>query len=98
MAKQGQHKGDSNDENVSRGHNDHDKSVTITTGSYKKHETYEAQARAHEDTSPQPQAAKNEWNPDTRDAPTTTGSPRARDVGSGRSGSDSNADKGTRGH
>ncbi len=76
MAKQGQHKGDSNDENVSRVPNKHDKSVTITKRSYKKHETHEAQARAHEATSPQPQAAKNEWNPDTRDAP-TTGSPRA---------------------
>src|SRR5690242_1691457 len=97
MAKQGQHENDAHDSTKSKGPNKPDQSVTVTTGSYKKHETYEAQARAHQDTEPQAQAATHEWNEDTREEPTNAGSPRARDVGSGRSGSDSNADTGSRG-
>lgn len=94
MAKQGQHKHDGNDPRVSRGHNNHSKSTPITTGTYKKHETYEAQAREHKDTNPQPQFAKNEWHQHTpkelaaRDLESTTP----------RSGSDSNEDSATRGH
>ena len=104
MAKKGQHHNDAHDYAKSKGPNNPAKSVTITTGSYKKRETYRRQALAHQDTSPQPQAAKNEWNEDTRDKPTIEGSPRAR-IGdlshSGRahgSGSDSNASKRTRGY
>jgi len=103
MAKHGQHNDDSNDNDKSKGHNNPDKSTTITTGSYKKPETYAKQARAHQDPGKQPQAAKNDWNEDTRDQVTIEDSPRAR-VGdlsrSGRahgSGSDSNASKDTRG-
>jgi hypothetical protein len=94
MAKQGQHQNDARDSDKSRGPNDHDKSVNITTGSYKKHETYEKEAREHKDTSPRAQNDKNEWNEDTRDKPTIEDSPRARDsdISSGRSGSQSNAD------
>ena len=44
MAKQGQHKNDANDNTKSKGHNNPDKSVTITTGPPKKQETYEQQA------------------------------------------------------
>ena len=95
MAKRGQHEGDAHDQTKSKGHNKPDKSVTITTGSPKKQETYEAQARAHQDPGVQAQAAENDWNEDTRDAPTTAGSPRARQVNSDRSGSDSNAGKDT---
>ncbi len=100
MAKQGQHKHDAHDQRKSKGPNNPAKSVTVTTGTPKKHETYQKQAREHRNTDPLPQAAKNEWNEDTRDKPTTEGSPRARrsDVTSGRSGSDSNADTGSRGH
>jgi hypothetical protein len=100
MAKQGQHKGDSHDQAKSKGHNNPSKSQTITTGTYKKPETYAKQAAEHKDPHKQPQAAKNEWNPDTRDKPSTEGSTRARDsdIAGGRRGSDSNASAGTRGH
>lgn len=104
MAKQGQHQNDANDKDKSKGHNNPDKSVTITTGTYKKQETYAKQAARHENPGAQPQAARNEWDEDTRDKPTIEGSPRARsgDLSrSGRahgSGSDSNASAGTRGY
>jgi hypothetical protein len=104
MAKQGQHNNDANDKDISKGHNNPSKSVTITTGTYKKQETYAKQAARHEDPYKTPQAARNDWQEDTRDQVTTEGSTRARsgDLSrSGRahgSGSDSNADSGTRGH
>ena len=91
MAKQGQHNNDANDSDQSRGPNNPDKSVTITTGPPKNQETYQQQAQNHENTDRQPQAARNEWDEDTRDEPDTTGSTRARETHSGRSGSDSNA-------
>ena len=95
MSKQGQHPGDSNDQNKSHGHNNPSQSQTIITGSNKKHETYERQAREHKDTSPQPQAAKNDWNEDTRDKPSIEDAPRDRNADdrgdSRRSGSESNA-------
>src|SRR5689334_9188038 len=90
MSKKGQHDRDAHDPNVSKGHNKPDKSVTITTGSVKKQETYEKQIHSHEDTNRQPQAAKNEWNEDTRKMPDHTGATRAREIRSDRSGSDSN--------
>jgi hypothetical protein len=104
MAKQGQHKNDAHDQTKSKGPNNPSKSVTITTGSHKKQETYREQAFAHQDAHAQPQADRNDWNEDTRDKPTIEGSPRARtgDLSrSGRahgSGSDSNASTKTRGH
>lgn len=104
MAKQGQHNDDASDKDKSKGSNWSDKSVTITTGSPKKHETYQEQARQGEDTGKQAQAKKNEWNEDTRDKPTIEGSVRARsgDMSmSGRansSGSDSNSDTSSRGY
>ncbi|MGH2351497.1 MAG: hypothetical protein ACRDI2_24610 [Chloroflexota bacterium] len=104
MAKQGQHKNDAHDKTKSKGHNNPSKSVTITTGSYKKQATYHKQEVEHTDWQKQPQAAKNEWNEDTRDKPTTEGSPRARSGDMSRSGrahssgSDSNASSKTRGH
>ena len=104
MAKQGQHQNDQHDYDKSKGPNNPSRSVTITTGTYKKKETYAKQAAQRKDPHKQPQAAKNEWNEDTRDKPTIEGSPRARtgDLSvSGRahgSGSDSNASKSTRGH
>jgi hypothetical protein len=104
MPKQGQHNNDAHDSDKSKGHNNPAKSVTITTGTPKKQETYARQAREHDDPGKQAQAAKNEWNEDTRDKPTIEGSPRARsgDMSmSGRahsSGSDSNASKKTRGY
>ena len=99
MAKQGQHEHDSNDPAVSKGHNMPDKSVTITTGTPKKHETFQKQAAQGEAPNRQAQAARNEWNEDTRDKPSIEDSPRARDsdITEGRSGSDSNASNSTRG-
>ncbi len=98
MPKAGMHKDDANDQRKSKGHNHPDRSQTITTGSYKKQETYKKQAALHQDPGKPAQAKKNEWDPDTRDKPTIENSPRARHVRSGRSGSDSNAAGSTRGH
>ena len=41
MAKQGQHHNDAHDPAKSKGNNNPDKSVTITTGTPKKQESYE---------------------------------------------------------
>jgi hypothetical protein len=99
MAKQGQHNNDAHDSDRSKGHNNPSKSVTITTGTPKKKETYAEQAREHKDTGKQAQAQKNDWNEDTRDKPSNEGSTRARDsdISGERSGSDSNASRRTRG-
>jgi hypothetical protein len=104
MAKSGQHHNDAVDHSKprgherSKGHNNPSESQTITTGTYKKHETYEQQARERKNTQPKAQAARNDWNEDIRDEVTIAGSTRERDPRSGRSGSDSNADAGSRGH
>lgn len=91
MPKQGQHEGDAHDPRVSKGPNNPSDSQVITTGTYKKRETYQKQAAEHKDPGKTPaQAAKNEWDPDTRKKPTNTGSTRARKTRSGRSGSSSN--------
>jgi len=90
MAKSGQHKQDSNDPRISKGHTNPSESQTITTGTYKKQETYQERAREHKDPEPQAQAKRNDWNPDTRDKPSIEGSTRARNIRSGRSGSSSN--------
>jgi len=93
MAKHGQHHHDSRDSDKARGHNNPSQSQTITTGTYKKDETYAERAREHRDPEPTAQQQRNDWNPDTRDKPSLTGSTRARqgDLDSGRNGSDSNA-------
>lgn len=88
MAKQGQHKHDGNDPRVSKGHNNPDQSMTITTGTYKKQETYEQQAREHKDPNAQPQAAKNAWHENTNAVDPVT---HKDVVGDQRTGSDSNA-------
>jgi hypothetical protein len=94
MAKQGQHKRDAHDPRVSKGPNNPDKSVTITTGSAPKHGPARTLARG-EDERPA-QMDRNEWREDTRaDPPSDT---RARETRSGRSGGDSDASSGTRGH
>lgn len=69
MAKQGQHKDDAFDQTKSKGHNYPERSQTITTGSPKKQETYEADAREHRDPNRPAQAARNDWNPDPSDPP-----------------------------
>jgi hypothetical protein len=96
MAKQGQHNRDARDQDVSRGRNNPKHSMTITTGSYKKRETYEEQARQHRDTDPEPQRAEPRWVEDTRDP--LADEHRAHHKRNSRPGSDSNRDSGTRGH
>jgi hypothetical protein len=108
MAKAGQHQNAGTSSSKPRGHeksrgrNHPDRSQTITTGSYKKPETYREQAFEHSSgTSDAGRQATNvnPWNEDTRDEPTTSGSTRARKSSlHGRSGSDSNQDSGSRGH
>ena len=66
MAKQGQHKDDRSDPRKSRGPNKPSKSMTITTGAYKKPETYARQAAEGKATNRQAQAASNAWDDDTR--------------------------------
>lgn len=79
MAKQGQHNNDAHDYDKSPGPNNPSKSVTITTGSYKKPETYRKEA-AEKNTGPQAQDDKNTWNEDThtRDKPSIESSRRER--------------------
>jgi hypothetical protein len=91
MAKQGQHKRDANDQRVSRGRNNPKESMTITTGTPKKEETYEEHARQRKDTDPEPQRAEPRWIEDTRQ-------PEKSKLEPTRSGSESNASRRTRGH
>ena len=98
MAKQGQHKHDIQDPRISRGHNKPEKSQPITTGPYKKQETYRKQAWAHEDPGRKNPPVQIEWKANTREAPGPKGKTRARHPRSGRSGSDSNTSAGTRGY
>jgi hypothetical protein len=99
MAKQGQHKHDANDQNVSHSHNKPDQSQAIVTGSYKKQETYKKQAALHEDPGKTGQHAKVHNIDDTRDNIThEANSERLTQEPAGRTGSESNQDKGSRGH
>jgi len=99
MSKQGQHNHDSRDSDKSRGHNNPSQSQPITAGTPKKKETYAERARQHQHPEPVAQHQSNDWNPDTRDKPSNAGSTRARDsdLAGQRNGSDSNADRGSRG-
>jgi len=69
MPKQGQHKNDEFDQTKSKGHNFPERSQTITTGSPKKQESYERDAREHRDPNRPAQAARNEWDEDPSDPP-----------------------------
>ena len=69
MAKQGMHENDHNDQDVSRGQNKLDKSVEVTTGDYKKAETYAKQAREQKNTGKAAQHGNNEWLEDTHQEP-----------------------------
>lgn len=80
---------------LTRGRNNPKKSTVITTGTYKKEETYEVQAREHENLAKLPQEAKV---PPQRVLPPemTTHEADSRatmEEGERRSGSDSNAHK-----
>ena len=95
MAKQGQHKDDARDTRGTSGRNNPKQSMTITTGTPKKKETYEQQAREHKDTDPLPQASKSEFTKDARHHQEGRHDTFGR---SERDGSDSNASNSTRGH
>ncbi len=97
MAKQGEHKYDANDKRIAKGHNNPSKSQPITTGTYKKPETYRKQAAEHQNPARRPPVKKNEWNEDTRDYPTKEEARLARRP-SRRTGSDSNQSRRTRGY
>lgn len=101
MAKQGQHKHDKHDHRLmpATGHTNPRKSTPITTGTPKKKEKYAEQAIEHENPAKTAQQAKNEWDPDTTHYVTHEADSRARARDrKKRSGSDSNADSGTRGY
>jgi hypothetical protein len=85
MAKQGQHQDDARDQDRSRGHNNPAKSVAITAGTPKRHQTYAAEAREHRDTAPQAQAARNDWQRDPHAERDGGDGTRARNPRSGRS-------------
>jgi hypothetical protein len=79
----------------SRGHNHPDRSEPITTGTYKKPETYAEQAYEHSGNTSDsyPQATPEDFDAFGLDIPPSNqGSTRARDsdLSGGRSGSDSN--------
>ena len=110
MPKRGQHHNDAVDtakprgHETSRGRNHPDRSEPIATGNYKKPETYAKQAfeRSGKTSDRTPQATPEDFDAfglDIRESPSIEGSTRARDsdLSSGRSGSDSNQDAGTRG-
>ncbi len=94
MPKQGKHHNDANDPDVARGHNNPAKSTPSTTGAPKRRETYEAQAREHRNTAKEAQHAKNELHQQTPRHLTR----KDREGVSDRSGSDSNADRKSRGY
>ncbi len=101
MAKQGQHKHDRHDHRLmpATGHNNPRKSTPIVTGTYKRGRTYAQQAREHENPAKRAQRTENVWDSDTRHFITHEADSRAREHDSeARSGSDSNADAGTRGY
>ena len=111
MPKRGQHHNDAvatakpRGHETARGRNHPDRTEPITTGTYKKPETYSQQAYAHSgntsDQRRQPTAKDfDAFGLDVREEPSIQGSTRARksDITGGRSGSDSNQDRGSRGH
>jgi hypothetical protein len=76
------------------GRNNPEKSTVITTGTYKKKETYRKQAEEHKNPGKTPQEAKVPPTRDMHPELTHEGDSRARTVeGEKRSGSDSNANK-----
>src|SRR5437588_9791134 len=76
------------------GRNNPEKSTEITTGTYKKHETYEKQAAEHKTTEGLPQDAKVPPHTDPSEGrPKKAESQVMEEMGEKRSGSDSNAHK-----
>jgi hypothetical protein len=93
MAKQGQHNKDGNDSDVSRGHRNYRKSTKITTGSYKKPETYKKDAYARRDPARPAQEHEPHWYKSTPKRLT-----KKDREGDQRTGSDSNTSNATRGY
>jgi hypothetical protein len=93
MAKQGEHHKDGNDPDVARGHNKHKKSTPITTGSYKKPETYKKEMYEHENPDKRPQDHEPHWYESTPKELS-----KKDRVGDQRTGSESDESNKTRGH
>jgi hypothetical protein len=101
MPKQGQHKHDIHDHRLmpATGHNNPRKTTPNTTGTYKRRKRHVAPAEKHEQSGKRAQPRAVKWHPDTRDYITHEADSQARaEDRSVRSGSDSNADSGTRGY
>jgi len=81
MPKRGQHKDDRFDQTKSHGHNHPDRSQTITTGSPKKQETVEQDAREHRDPHRPAQADRNEWHAERREPPSRADRSRSNERG-----------------
>ena len=101
MAKQGQHRHDKHDHRLmpQAGHTNPRKSTAFTTGPVKTRRRRAKQVAEHLDTERQAQNAPAHWDPDTTHYVTHAANSQARMRDrKKRSGSDSNADKGTRGY
>jgi len=89
MSKKGQQH---HHDNHGTGHNNPDKTDQITTGTYKKHETYKKQAAVHDDPGKVAQQTKvPPKEQHDRSITLEADSQRREEMGAPRSGSDSNA-------
>lgn len=101
MAKQGQHKHDRHDQRLmpAVGHNNPRKTTPYVTGTARRRRHHAAAVPAHPQPTKRAERPAIRWNPDTRQFVTHEADSQAREHDRGtRSGSDSNADTGTRGY
>ena len=101
MAKQGQHKHDRHDHRLmpAAGHNNPRKTTPNTTRPYRRRKRHVQSADAREQPGKRAQPSALTWHPDTREFVTHEADSEARSHDrKTRSGSDSNADSGTRGY
>jgi|GEM_PF-1448842 hypothetical protein len=101
MAKQGQHKHDRHDHRLmpAVGHNNPRKTTRYTTGTASTRRRHARHTSEHEQPARQHEMPAIRWNPDTRRFITHKADSRAREEDrEPRSGSDSNADAGSRGY
>ncbi|HEU5347967.1 MAG TPA: hypothetical protein VFU63_05080 [Ktedonobacterales bacterium] len=101
MAKQGQHKHDIHDHRLmpATGHTNPRKTTPNTTGTYKRRKRHAEPAGEQQQPAKRTPRRAVKWHPDTRQFVTHEADSEARaDDRPTRSGSDSNADAGTRGY
>lgn len=102
MPKQGQHKHDRHDHRLmpAAGHNNPHKTTPYTTGTARRRRHHARPTGEHEQPAKLHEPHAIHWIPDTRRFITHEADSRAReeDDRKSRSGSDSNADSGTRGY